>query len=686
MLGITSFFLLATEVLRWDLTITTGLSAKNLVIYLVATFLALRMVVARTSIIAAGPMQAAFIVQIGYAIFTWLIAGLIIEYQGYNLVASGIKLKSGLIDYYIFFLVFLFGVRNAEDAVKVIKWLLLGAIFANLATILDTAGIVNLGFSERIDGRTQGAIGESNQYAAYIILFIPGMIAAAVGSRGLRRLAWLGGALLSCFSLAMTASRGGIVGVVLACVVGAYLFRHLVSYSRIAGWVLGSLVVLVVVMSFSQYGGLLTERVFGQTANIDATEASSGRTEIWPNLFGTMVQQPITFITGFGWNVYWSLPFHFSPHNHYFSLWFNLGLVGLFAGCYLLFGAIGRARRASLVAEPAPRRQLIAFVIGGIAVSGAVFFVELHDPWILLLDVHRHGHAPGAVHRAARRAGRGAGTRTPTRTPRDAYGWTAAQGRGRHEPRRICIVGMDSYGLLSGEGDLQYIGGETVQHVLLARAWRDLGHDVSMIVFDDGQGARRVVDGITDIAAHKRNGGLPGLQFFHPRASKLFAALMAADADVYYQSPAGAFTGITAWFCRMTGGKFIFRVASDSDCEKEHARIGLWRDRKLYDYGLRHADLVAVQTEYQAGMLRENHGLESSVVNMLVEPPRRAERRRERHRRVMAVQPAFIEAPRTGARARAAAAAREFHAGRRGLPLRRVYVFRRRESRGLAAA
>jgi glycosyltransferase involved in cell wall biosynthesis len=182
---------------------------------------------------------------------------------------------------------------------------------------------------------------------------------------------------------------------------------------------------------------------------------------------------------------------------------------------------------------------------------------------------------------------------------------------------------MDAYGLLSGEGDLKYIGGETVQHVLLARAWRDQGHEVSMIVFDDGQGARRVVDGITLIAAHTRNGGLPGLKFFHPRSSKLFSALMAADADIYYQSPAGAYTGVVAWFCRMNGRKFIFRVASDSDCEKEHGRLELWRDRKLYDYGLKRADLVAVQTEVQAKMLRDNHDLDSKVVNMLVEAPRR---------------------------------------------------------------
>jgi len=333
--------------------------------------------------------------------------------------------------------VFLFGISTAEDAMKVIKWMLLGAVFANLATILDTAGLVNLGYRERLDGRTQGALGESNQYAAYIILFLPGLIAAAVGSRGVRRLAWLGGALASCVALAMTASRGGIVGILLACAIGGWLYRHLVSPSRIAGWVLGSLAVLVVVLSFSQYGGLLTERVFGQSANIDASYATSGRTDIWLDLFAAMAQQPVTFITGYGWDTYDSFAFHFAPHNHYFALWFNLGLLGLFTGCYLLFSAIGRARRASLVAEPGLRRQLIAFVIGGISVCGAVFFVELHDPWIffwmyagtvmrLVLSVApatEPALAPVPVMGRRQRLRVAVGTR-------DAYGWAAgAQGR-----------------------------------------------------------------------------------------------------------------------------------------------------------------------------------------------------------------------------------------------------------------
>lgn len=194
--------------------------------------------------------------------------------------------------------------------------------------------------------------------------------------------------------------------------------------------------------------------------------------------------------------------------------------------------------------------------------------------------------------------------------------------------RKICIVGLDSYGMLSGEGHdskggERYIGGEAIQHVLLARAWRDLGHDVSLIVHDEGQGARRQHQGITAIAAQARSGGIPGLRFFYPRATKLMSALMAADADIYFQSPAGSYTGFTAWFAKSMNRQFIFRVASDSDCEREHGRLQFWRDRKLFNFGLHRANLIAAQTTHQANMLRENHGLESHVINMMVESPRR---------------------------------------------------------------
>ena len=185
---------------------------------------------------------------------------------------------------------------------------------------------------------------------------------------------------------------------------------------------------------------------------------------------------------------------------------------------------------------------------------------------------------------------------------------------------RICIVGLHDYPLLSRSGD-GHVNGESLQHVLLARAWRDLGLDVSVVVFDQGQGAERVHEGIRAIAAHVQGGGFPGLRFIHPRITGLLAALSAADAEVYYQSPSGSATGVTAWFCRRRGRRMVYRVASDANCVPGRQLIRLWRDRKLYEYGLRRADLVATQTLAQSNLLRDHYGVPSVTVNMAVEPP-----------------------------------------------------------------
>ena len=380
-LAFAAFFLLATDALNIELSLMPGLSAKNLVIYLVAVLIALRMVVRRDSIMAAGQVQGAFIVQILYAIITMLVAALIIDYPRYGLMDSVFKLKATLIDQYIFFLVFLFGVRTPDDALRVIKGLLLGVLCANVVTIMDALGIIDLGLRIRNDGRAGGAIGESNQYAAFLVLFLPANIAAAVASRGFQRLFWLGAAFVCSFALVMTASRGGFVGLAISCFAGAYLYRHLINFGRMAGWAMGGLVVMTVIVALSPYGGLLAERMIGQTSSTDAFDATSGRSDIWVDLLAVMFQHPITFVTGYGWDVYWSMPFYFSPHNHYLAVWFNLGLLGLFTSVYLLFSTIARARRATLHAERPYRGQLIAFVLGAIGVCAAVFFVDLYKPW-----------------------------------------------------------------------------------------------------------------------------------------------------------------------------------------------------------------------------------------------------------------------------------------------------------------
>jgi glycosyltransferase involved in cell wall biosynthesis len=186
---------------------------------------------------------------------------------------------------------------------------------------------------------------------------------------------------------------------------------------------------------------------------------------------------------------------------------------------------------------------------------------------------------------------------------------------------KICIVGLDDYPQLANLKDAKYVGGESVQHVLLARAWRDLGHDVSMIVHNHGQGRVTCVDGIRAVAPYSRNEGIPVVRFAHPRLTGMIGAMREIDADLYYQSPAGAPTGITAWFCRRHGKRFIARIASDLACIPGQQLIRFWRDRKIYEYGLRNADLIVAQSEQQRTLLRQNYGLKSEVLDMAVEMP-----------------------------------------------------------------
>jgi glycosyltransferase involved in cell wall biosynthesis len=160
-----------------------------------------------------------------------------------------------------------------------------------------------------------------------------------------------------------------------------------------------------------------------------------------------------------------------------------------------------------------------------------------------------------------------------------------------------------------------------VQHTLLARALVRRGHQVSMVVYDYGQADGAVFDGITTYKAYRHNAGLPLLRFIWPRWSGVWAALKRADADVYYVSCAGMHLGLVAMFCRRYGRKVVFKIAHDSDCEPDKLLIKYRRDKKLYEYGLRHAHGILAQSEQQQRAMQRNYGLPSTVTEMIVDTP-----------------------------------------------------------------
>ena len=186
---------------------------------------------------------------------------------------------------------------------------------------------------------------------------------------------------------------------------------------------------------------------------------------------------------------------------------------------------------------------------------------------------------------------------------------------------KICLVGLHSLSVLAPEYSDRLVGGEPVQQTLLARALTRRGHDVSMIVADLGQADGIRYEGIRTFKAYRPDAGMPLLRFIHPRWTGLWSALRRADADLYYTSCAGMEVGLLAFFCRQFGKRFVFRSASDSDCDSSRLLVRHVRDRALYAYGLRRADAILVQSESQAKMLMRSYGLAGRVAGMLVEPP-----------------------------------------------------------------
>jgi hypothetical protein len=142
-----------------------------------------------------------------------------------------------------------------------------------------------------------------------------------------------------------------------------------------------------------------------------------------------------------------------------------------------------------------------------------------------------------------------------------------------------------------------------------------------MVVADHGQADGARWQSIRAFKAFRPNAGIPVLRFIHPRWTGMWSALKRADADLYYTSCAGMQVGLIALFCWRHRRRFVFRAASDTDCDRSRLLLQYARDRWLYEQGLRRADAILVQSVSQQRNLAQSYGLQSRVAGMLVEAP-----------------------------------------------------------------
>ena len=190
------------------------------------------------------------------------------------------------------------------------------------------------------------------------------------------------------------------------------------------------------------------------------------------------------------------------------------------------------------------------------------------------------------------------------------------------EKKRICMLNYYAWGVIADlDGKEIHIGGEEVQHALLSRYLAKRGYEVTSLVGDFGQQPVEQIGGVHVRKTFPLRAGMPGLRFFTPRLSRTWAAMKAANADVYYVSCAGAMVGVMAAFCQRHKRRFVFRIASDADCAPDTLMVTNARDRMLYHYGLRRADSILAQTQKQADLLYQNYGLRAEVAGMFSDLP-----------------------------------------------------------------
>lgn len=377
-----------SDIMSWQMSLAPGISVKNAALYALLFALMFRTALRGIPTSETPVLHLIFIVWVFYAIASWLVAALVIKYPEYHLVENAISLKAELIDSVMYFLLAFHGLRDSEDVKFVFKALAAALGVASVATLADVVGIVHLGItigtSGAEEGRVFGVFGHANDTAALINGLLPMCVAVALSAQGAKRTMWFGFALATLLVFLLTISRGGFVAMLVGSIFAAWLCRRMLPVQRIVAWGVGAGVTVVAMVAVAglaspTIGHMITDRFLNGGHSVG--EMSSGRTDIWREVLQRMFAEPITFLTGYGWDVYYVMPFRFITHNIYLHYWFNLGLVGLFAFVAIIGIVLRTSMRAANATHGSLRPYHISVVFGICMLGVAVFFCNLSGHW-----------------------------------------------------------------------------------------------------------------------------------------------------------------------------------------------------------------------------------------------------------------------------------------------------------------
>lgn len=374
--------MLGARAIGIDLSLGPGLSVKNALLYLSAILIAIEAAVTGNRKLELLSVIGPFGLLVLYALLTWIFVLLLMDYTHYSPRPTLIRLKTKLGDQFLMLLVFFYGVVNLKDAVWLLKSLIWVMAIGSLVTVVDTFNIPDLGIiTTREDGRVEGILGSAQEFGALMAFFVPATVALWWTERGAKRALALFGVGLGLIALFLSASRGAIVGITAGSVLAAFYLRRLISAPVLGRGMAATLaiaVMAVVVLISTDFGYVLEERMTHGIGTGDIATLSSGRVVFWGQALREMMQYPLTFLTGFGWEAYYqSAGHHPATHSVYVDRLYNLGLIGLSLTIIPFVNAMAIARRAVQAATPDLSPYMMALVFGLVGLAITIAFSDI---------------------------------------------------------------------------------------------------------------------------------------------------------------------------------------------------------------------------------------------------------------------------------------------------------------------
>lgn len=176
---------------------------------------------------------------------------------------------------------------------------------------------------------------------------------------------------------------------------------------------------------------------------------------------------------------------------------------------------------------------------------------------------------------------------------------------------KICLVSFFAYPIFNPKCKVTF-GGAEVQLFNLAQKMSS-EHEVTFIVGNFGQKKEEKINNIRILRSVRLGYKYGILEKIKSVCVQLFA-MKRSGADIFVKRAAGPEVGIVASYCMIFQKKFVYMTAHEIDCSGEYKKNN-WLLGLLYEFGLKHADVVITQNNDHKKLLKNNYNINATILS-----------------------------------------------------------------------